>query len=164
MQAQKYRTSATHIKKHKWKSPQQLSSKSRPTQIGSDSPRYGRQYMPTILVIDDAAPIRLLLSTALQSAGYNVVEAPSGREGLALYRQHPSDVVIVDMLMPELNGLDTIMEFTREFLNVKVIAVSGMDSDQTMLQTAKLLGARQTLVKPFDFPTLLHAVQYELQH
>ncbi len=105
--------------------------------------------MATILVMDDEAPIRTLLSTALQSAGHDAVEASNGRKGVALYRQRPVDLVIVDLLMPELNGLDTIMELTREFLNVKVIAVSGTVGDQSMLSTARLLGARQTLRKPF---------------
>ena len=85
--------------------------------------------MATILGIDDAAPIRLLLSTALQSEDHDVMQASSGREGLSLYQQRPLDLVIVDMMMPELNGLQTIMAFTRAFLNVKVIAVSGMIHD-----------------------------------
>ncbi|MDK2744201.1 MAG: response regulator [Nitrospira sp. BO4] len=120
--------------------------------------------MATILVIDDEAPIRTLLSTALQSAGHEAVEASNGREGVDLYRQSPVDLVIVDILMPELNGLDTIMELTREFLNVKVIAVSGVVDDQSMLSTARLLGARQTLRKPFGIDELLWAVRYELAH
>lgn len=121
--------------------------------------------MATILIIDDEASIRALLRTALQSAGHDVMEASRGREGLALYRHKPGDLVIVDLLMPELNGLDTILEFTREFLNVKVIAISGMDQgDQSLLSTARLLGARQSLRKPFGIEELLCAVRYELAH
>ena len=120
--------------------------------------------MATILVIDDAAPIRLLFSEVLQTAGYEVIEASSGREGLAVYRQRPSDLVIVDLLMPEMNGLDTIMELTREFLNVKAIAISGMGVDQSQFNTAKLLGARQTLRKPLGMEDLVYAVRYELAH
>ena len=52
-------------------------------------------------------------------------------------------MVIVDLLMPELNGLDTIMELTREFLDVKVIAISGLAADHDMLKKARLLGARR---------------------
>lgn len=121
--------------------------------------------MATILVIDDDAPIRALLATALQSAGHDVVEASSGREGLALYRQQPAELVIVDLLMPEFSGLDTILEFTREFLNVKVVAISGMgNGDQSLLSTARLLGARQSLRKPFGMEEFLCAVRYELTH
>jgi len=120
--------------------------------------------MARILVIDDESPIRALLSTVLQSAGHDVAEASTGREGLALYRQRTADLVIVDMLMPELNGLDTILELTREFLDVKVIAMSGVGGDQSMLNTARLLGARLSVRKPFEIGKMLSAVQYELMH
>ena len=116
-------------------------------------------------MIDDEAPIRALVSTVLQSAGRDVAEASTGREGLVLYRQRPANLVMVDMLMPELNGLDTILELTREFLDVKVIAMSGgVGGDQSMLNTASLLGARQSLRKPFEIRKLLNAVQYALVH
>jgi two-component system response regulator (stage 0 sporulation protein F) len=120
--------------------------------------------MVTILVMDDDAPIRTLLSAALQSAGYLVVEASNGHEGLRLYRQKPADLVIVDILMPELNGPDTIMELTREFLGIKVIAISGVFGEDYMKKTAKLLGARQMFRKPFGMEELLRAVRYELAH
>jgi DNA-binding response OmpR family regulator len=120
--------------------------------------------MASILVMDDEAPIRTLLSIALQSAGYTVVEAANGREGLQLYRQRPADLVIVDLLMPELNGSDTIIELTREFLDIKVIAISGVFSEERLQKTARLLGARRTLRKPFGIEELLSAVRYELAH
>lgn len=120
--------------------------------------------MASILVMDDEASIRTLLSTALQSAGHVVVEAANGREGLRLYRQAPAELVIVDLLMPELNGPDTIIELTREFLDVKVIAISGIFGDDYMKKMARLLGVRQTLRKPFQIEELLRAVWYELAH
>ena len=80
--------------------------------------------MVTVLVIDDDAPVRAVVRSALGSAGYEVMEASNGREGLALFLQRPPDLVIADIHMPELNGLDVIMELTREFLDVKVIAIS----------------------------------------
>ena len=120
--------------------------------------------MASILVMDDEAPIRTLLSIALQSAGYTVVEAANGREGLQLYRQRPADLVIVDLLMPELNGSDTIIELTREFLDIKVITISGVFSEERLQKTARLLGARRTLRKPFGIEELLSAVRYELAH
>lgn len=120
--------------------------------------------MASILVMDDEAVIRTWLSTVLQSAGYTVLEASNGREGLQVYRQKPVDLVLVDLLMPELNGLDTIMELTREFLDVKVIATSGLAADHDIPKTARLLGAQQTLPKPFGMEELLKAVRYELAH
>jgi len=118
----------------------------------------------TILIIDDEEPIRALLRFALEAAGYEVVEAANGRQGLEQYRQRPTDLVITDIVMPELNGLDMLLDLTREFLHAKVIAISGVGGEQNVLDVAKLLGARQTFEKPFSVPQLLQAVRYELEH
>lgn len=120
--------------------------------------------MATILVIDDQAPLRTLLRTVLERAGHEVTEAPNGRLGLAVYRGKPADLVITDILMPEMNGLDMILALTRAFLHVKVIAISGPPDTEKALDAAKLLGVRHTLHKPFSMNTLLKTVQYELAH
>jgi DNA-binding NtrC family response regulator len=120
--------------------------------------------MATVLIIDDEEIIRVLLRSALQAAGYEVTEATNGREGLELYRDRPADLVITDILMPELNGLDMLLELTREFLDAKVIAISGAGEERNVLDVAKLFGARQTFQKPFSMPQLLSAVRYELEH
>ncbi|MCE9536755.1 MAG: response regulator, partial [Nitrospirae bacterium] len=88
----------------------------------------------------------------------------NGRQGLESYRRKPVDLVITDILMPELNGLDMLLELTREFLNAKVVAISGAGGEKNVLDVAKLLGARQTFRKPFSMPQLLGAVRYELDH
>ncbi len=98
--------------------------------------------MATIMVMDDEAPIRTLIPTALESVGHEVMEAANGHDGLALYRQRPADLVIADILMPELDGLDTIIELMQEFLDVKVIAISGAPEDQRMLNTARRCAIR----------------------
>jgi two-component system response regulator (stage 0 sporulation protein F) len=118
----------------------------------------------TILIIEDEGAIRALLRFALEAAGYEVTEAANGRQGLDLYRRRPTDLIIADMLMPELNGLDLLLDLTREFLHAKVIAISGAGGEQNVLDVAKLLGARQTFEKPFNIPQLLDAVRYELDH
>ncbi len=120
--------------------------------------------MATILIIDDEEIIRGLLRSALEAAGYEVVDAANGREGLELYRHRPADLVITDIIMPELNGLDMLLELTREFLHAKVIAISGVGGEKNVLDVAKLLGARRTIQKPFSMPQLLDAVRYELAH
>jgi two-component system response regulator (stage 0 sporulation protein F) len=120
--------------------------------------------MATILIIDDEEPIRALLRTTLEAAGHEVVEAPNGRIGLDLYRHRPADLIITDIAMPELNGLDLILELTRQFLHAKVIAISGAEGEKHVLDVAKLLGARRTFQKPFSLPLLLDAVRYELEH
>jgi two-component system response regulator (stage 0 sporulation protein F) len=62
--------------------------------------------MATILVIDDQEPIRTLLRRALEWAGHKVLEASNGRLGLALYRASAADLIITDIVMPEMDGLD----------------------------------------------------------
>ena len=100
----------------------------------------------------------------LKRRGMKVTEAANGRQGLNLYRQRPTDLVITDIVMPEMNGLDMLLELTREFLHAKVIAISGARREKNVLDVAKLLGARQTFQKPFSLPHLLGAVRYELEH
>jgi two-component system response regulator (stage 0 sporulation protein F) len=119
--------------------------------------------MASILVIDDEPSIRTLLRSVCESAGHTVAEATNGREGAALYRQHPVDLVITDIHVPEMNGLYLILELARQFLNVRVIAITrGLGEDATTVTMAQLLGARQTLQKPFRIETLRSAVEYEL--
>jgi two-component system response regulator (stage 0 sporulation protein F) len=120
--------------------------------------------MATVLIIDDEEAVRALLRFALEAAGHEVTEAVNGRQGLERYRQRPMDLVITDILMPVMNGLDMLLDLTREFLHTKVIAISGAGGEQNVLDVAKLLGARRTFHKPFSMPQLLHAVRYELEH
>jgi two-component system response regulator (stage 0 sporulation protein F) len=117
-----------------------------------------------ILVIDDDDLIRSLLRTALEGAGHEVLEAANGRQGLELYREQRADLVITDISMPEMNGLEMMLDLTRNFIDAKVIAISGMLESEGQLKVAKLLGARQTFQKPFNMGKVLSAVRYELVH
>jgi DNA-binding NtrC family response regulator len=118
--------------------------------------------MATILVIDDQEPIRGLLRRALEEANYEVLEASNGRLGLELYRERLAELVITDIFMPEMNGLEMMLELNRNFPEVKVIVMSGGLESEGALNVAKQLGARQTFQKPLDIETLLNAVRYEL--
>ena len=124
----------------------------------------GGTQMGTILVVDDQEPIRMLLRDALEGDGHEVLEAANGRLGLELYRKRPADLIIIDMAMPEMNGLDMLLELTRRCPNVNVIALSGGRGSQGWLDAAKLLGTRQTFQKPFNMEELLSAVRYDLTH
>jgi two-component system response regulator (stage 0 sporulation protein F) len=119
--------------------------------------------MATILIIDHDQPIRALLRTALEAAGHEVMGAANGRVGLTLYRHRPADLVITDIVMPDTNGLDTLLELTREFMQAKVIAISDGGGERYDLDVAKLLGARQIFNKPLNMMVLLDAVGYELE-
>jgi len=120
--------------------------------------------MARILVIDDQESMRTVLRLVLRGAGHEVLEASNGRLGLELYREQSADLIITDILMPEMNGLELMLELTRSFLNVKVIAMTGELESTGTLDKAKLLGARQTFQKPFDMNELLRAVRYDLAH
>ena len=121
-------------------------------------------FIRTILIIDDEEIVRVLLRSVLKAVGYEVVVAANGRQGLELYRHRPMDLIITDIAMPELNGLDMILELTRQFLRAKVIAISGVEEEENVFDVAKLLGARRTIQKPFNMPQLLGAVRYKLEH
>ena len=122
--------------------------------------------MPSILVVDDEDQVRQLIRQTLEQAGYHVTEARHGKEALKQYRLAPADLVIMDILMPEQDGLETTVTLLREFPNVKVIAITGgsdMIGILNFLDVAKMLGAHSTLQKPFEMKALLDAVQAELK-
>jgi DNA-binding response OmpR family regulator len=111
--------------------------------------------MARILVIDDKALIRKMLRQALELAGYEVVTARNGHEGLQHYRYMPTELVITDLEMPEQDGLETIRVMRQDFPTVKIIAISGKD---WTLSKTKELGVQRTFQKPFGMQELLAAV------
>ncbi|MBI5572494.1 MAG: response regulator [Desulfomonile tiedjei] len=122
--------------------------------------------MASILVIEDDADIRALYCRILSQAGHAVTEAPDGSVGLRLYRQKHRDLVITDIIMPEKEGIETIMELQRESPDVQIIAISGggqATPGATCLHLAKRLGAARTLAKPFSKQELLDAVTEVLE-
>jgi CheY-like chemotaxis protein len=117
--------------------------------------------MSRILVIDDELSIRRLLRSMLEQAGHTVFDAPDGREGVALWRREPTDIVVTDIFMPEKDGVEVIMEMKKSPTKPKIIAMSG-GGQKGLLDwkpAALLLGADQVLVKPFDQQTFLSTIQ-----
>ena len=104
-----------------------------------------------ILIIDDDNEVRSLLSRTLSQAGFEVFTVGSGEEGTRLCRQQSMDLVIVDMIMPEKDGLETLMEIRRSSPNCRIIAMSGAPRTNVMdpLSVALKLGAVASLAKPF---------------
>lgn len=117
--------------------------------------------MASILVIDDEEPMRTLLGLLLTRAGHEVMTASNGREGIQQYRAKPVDLIITDLIMPEKEGVETIIELIRDYPACKIIAISGGGrmKSQDYLPVAGCLGARATLAKPFSNEELLKAVQ-----
>jgi CheY-like chemotaxis protein len=118
--------------------------------------------MKRILVIDDEMHIRQMLRQTLERAGFEVVDAPDGKEGLRLYHEFPADLVIIDIIMPVKEGVETIFELRRDFPDVKIIAISGGGfniNSQRCLSYVKTLGVSHRLTKPFHRNELLEAIQ-----
>ena len=83
--------------------------------------------MARILIMDDEADVRDFLRRGLESAGHEVDEAIDGLEGVRQFRQNPADVVILDIFMPVKSGLEAIEELKRDYPELKIIAISGVD-------------------------------------
>ena len=117
--------------------------------------------MARILIIDDEPQIRSMLTLMLERDGYEVVEAPDGVEGIKAYRQHPADLIITDLIMPNKDGIGMIIDLKKEFPDVKIIAMSGggLNKPDGYLKGAKKLGASCTLTKPIDREEMLQAVR-----
>jgi len=124
-----------------------------------------RGAMARILLIDDDADFCGLLQEIFAHAGYEVVVAHTGREGVACYEAASFDLVITDILMPEQEGLETIIALQRINPQVKIIALSGGGQTGQMhfLYVAAALGAQRTLRKPLTRQELLEVVR-ELTH
>ena len=116
--------------------------------------------MARILVIDDDDDVRRAIRRQLESDGHEVVEAPDGRVGMRLFRQHPTDLVVTDLFMPEQEGLETIRELRRFSKDIKILVVTGAAPGSTLdfRAQATMLGAGATLGKPFTRDELLGAV------
>lgn len=116
--------------------------------------------MATILVIDDDQEVREFLVTVLQRAGHEVASAPNGRDGVSMFRSNPVQVVITDIIMPEKDGIETILDLRREHPDLKVIAISGggRTTPENYLHSARLLGADRAIRKPFKNEEILQAV------
>ena len=115
--------------------------------------------MARILVIDDDALLRGAIRVVLESAGYEVIEAGDGGAGLRLYREQGAELLLVDLFIPEPDGLEVIRTVRAEVPDAKIIAMSGGGSLKLdLLAAAEAFGASLALWKPFVPSVLLSAV------
>ncbi len=116
--------------------------------------------MARILVIDDEELARFTLREILQSAGHDVAEATNGNEGIALQHSQHFDLIITDIIMPEKEGVETIIELKREFPDLNIIGISGGGRTRNLdfLKLAEQYGAKKVLTKPFTEDELLECV------
>jgi DNA-binding response OmpR family regulator len=114
-----------------------------------------------VLVIEDDENFRSLALLWFRSYGIEAEGAANGAQGLALQRARPATVIVTDIFMPEMEGIETIHDLRREFPDTKIIAISGRDPRVkfNVLEVARQIGAARTFKKPFRFEELVAAVR-----
>ncbi len=117
--------------------------------------------MTRVLVIDDDSSIRDVMRKILEKEGHEVQEAGDGEEGMRFFRNGSYDLVVTDLIMPDKEGIETILELREEAPDVTILAVSGglSVSKTGPLTDAKALGADATLEKPFSVSEFTEAVR-----
>jgi DNA-binding NtrC family response regulator len=118
-----------------------------------------------LLIVDDEAPIRTLFEEFLTHHGHTVRCASNGRNALEIFKNEHFDVIITDLLMPEMEGIETIQEMRRLKPETKIIAISGGGTGKAVnyLLIAKKLGAHRTFDKPVPLHELQEAIETLLQ-
>ena len=117
--------------------------------------------MRKILIIDDEPYILLMLKKMLERAGYEVDLASNGREAMEIFEKNSADLVITDIIMPDKEGLELILEMKKQTPDLKIIAMSGGGriSPESYLECARHFGAEKVFQKPFKQKDLVHAVR-----
>ena len=117
--------------------------------------------MARVLVVDDDRLVRVTIKLALQRANHEVLEAQDGLEAIEAVDHAKVDVVVTDIIMPEVDGIGLILALRKRAPGMRVIAISGGGRTQNMdfLRMAKALGAHLVLSKPFTAEEIQQAVE-----
>lgn len=116
--------------------------------------------MARILVTDDDPAVRSALTIALRGAGHAVEETENAREALRRQEADPADLLITDLVMDEMDGIELLRRVRSRWPGTPAIAMSGARNGRIYLKMASLLGAEFVLEKPFSCEDLLTAVGY----
>jgi len=113
--------------------------------------------MAKVLIVDDDSNMLTMLETALRAAGHSVESAREGNEAIQRHQASPAELIITDIFMPGMEGLDTIRTLRKKDKLVKILAISGVNMGNP-LGMAVCLGANRSLEKPFHASELLATV------
>ncbi len=108
-----------------------------------------------ILVVDDEESITDIIKIMLSAKGYEVIIANNGKQGLDLYREKKPDLVITDIIMPDMEGIEFLKILKKENKNLPVIVMSGHPTGKQFLNISRFLGAHSYLQKPFSSSELI---------
>ncbi|MCP4410586.1 MAG: EAL domain-containing protein [Gammaproteobacteria bacterium] len=123
-----------------------------------------RQHQPPVLVVDDDFSVRLLVAAALAQAGFTVVEADNGQQALAMFNQRSPSMILLDVMMPEMDGFTMCAELRKlaDGKHVPVLMMTGLD-DVDSVNHAYAAGATDFITKPINYTLLVHRVRYMLR-
>lgn len=116
--------------------------------------------MANILLVEDELLVSETLSSAMKSKGHTVVTASNGVDGLKRFAERPFDLVVTDIIMPDKEGIEMILEMRRHKPNTKIVAISGggRTGNVEFLKMAESLGATATLKKPIRLADFLNVL------
>lgn len=118
----------------------------------------GSMMKPRVLLVDDAEEFTQYTSRRLKARGFNVTTVSCGLSALDAIKEHDFDVVVLDILMPGIDGMETLAKIKEYNTKIQVIMLTGHGSDESS-NLGKDLGAFEYLLKPTDFSTLLDTIQ-----
>lgn len=117
---------------------------------------------PYILIVEDDKPIRNFIAAALSSQGYKYIETDKGKEAIALSMANNPDIIILDLGLPDIDGIEVISKI-RELSNVPIIIVSAREKERQKVEALDK-GADDYLTKPFGIGELLARIRVSLRH
>ncbi len=118
--------------------------------------------MSRILIVDDEYPVRFALSEVLKKNGFDTLEASSGSQAVAMVKEHDLDLILMDIAMPGMDGIETLQEVSKIKSDLPVIIVTGHADIPTAVQAIKL-GAYDFLAKPPHVDRLIVTIQRALE-
>jgi len=118
--------------------------------------------MAKVLIADDAAFIRMKLRKALEELGLEVIEAANGAEAVQQFNAHRPDLVLMDITMPEMDGLAALKAIVAQDASAQVVMVSALGQESVVMQALQA-GAKDFVVKPFQPDQIKQVVQRWLQ-
>lgn len=113
--------------------------------------------MAKILVVDDAEFLRVRLNKILDTEGYEVFQAENGAKAVSTYKEKHPDVVLMDVTMPEMDGLTALKEIVSFDAQAKVVMLTALGQESVVLEAVKS-GARDFIVKPFEHDRVMKAI------
>jgi len=118
--------------------------------------------MTKVLVVDDAEFLRVRITKMLVGEGYEVNEAENGAKALELYQQIKPDVVLMDITMPEMDGLTALKSIKAIDSNARIIMLTALGQESVVMEAVKA-GAKDFVVKPYDSDRVLSAIAKALK-